>query len=77
MIYVYNQVGFDSIYLNQFWFVQCECLLPIYSVPCIAQNLDEGVRIPGISSDIAQVVQHFFPAELEQSKSRNVVIVVD
>jgi hypothetical protein len=27
--------------------------------------------------DIAQVVQHFFPAELEQTKSRNVVIVVD
>jgi hypothetical protein len=43
----------------------------------IAQNLDEEVRIPAINSDIAQVVQNFFPAELEQAKSRNVVVVVD
>jgi hypothetical protein len=63
--------------LNQFWYVQSECLLPIYFVPGIAQNLDEEVRIPAINSDIAQVVQNFFPAELEQAKSRNVVIVVD
>lgn len=43
----------------------------------VPQNLDEPIRILGIVSNVAQVVQHLFPAELEQAKSRNVVIVVD
>lgn len=58
MIYVYNQVRFDSIYLNYFRLVQCEDSTFFVHSSCIGttHNLDEPIRIIGIISDVAKVV---------------------